>query len=149
MNGLIWLHWLNGEHKMKNLNGNITISRHSKNKIYITIQDELSNQKFIDIELTHKQFSEAITGLSFVECEFQVSALERIGKKKVTEQRSIIYTGNHSYNKTSQEQWLLNNAQEEGWSINYYLGSHNSIKYNQQDSTTTLNYSVYKYVDVE
>jgi hypothetical protein len=44
------------------------------------------------------------------------------------------------------EQWLQDNAQEEGWIIDHYLGSQSSIDH--MDGKTFLNYSVHKYVEL-
>ena len=50
-----------------------------------------------------------------------------------------------SYDKDELVAWLKENAQEEGWTLDYYLGSQSSIM--RTDNGTYLNYHVYKVVE--
>lgn len=114
--------------------------------ISITIVDENSRIEFIDAEISYENFTQAITGLGHQEMEIEVRGLDRVGKKVVCEDR-IIECPLKTHDRNVYRAWLDDNAQEEGWLLNSYLGSQNSISY--KDGKTILRYRVTKYVDQE
>lgn len=65
------------------MKGKITITRQSSNKgdgvISISIRDELSHIEFVEAKISFNDFAEAITGLSFVDCDIMVNGLEKVG----------------------------------------------------------------------
>lgn len=65
------------------MKGKITITRQSSNKgdgvISISIRDELSRIEFVEAKISFNDFAEAITGLSFVDCEIMVNDFEKVG----------------------------------------------------------------------
>lgn len=130
------------------MKGNLTISRptygNGKEKIRISIRDQLSRNQFLEIEVGYAEFATILTGLSEVEVDFQVNNLENVGKTRVTESRKVTYPG-QSYDRNKLEDWLKENCKEEGWKVIPYLGSQNSRSY--ENGKTILNYSVEKYVD--
>lgn len=69
----------------KKLQGKLTISRPSNGsgRRYITIRihDELSGTEVIDLEIGLEEFAEAVTGMGYVPCEFELQA-EFAGKKR-------------------------------------------------------------------
>ncbi|WP_272677553.1 hypothetical protein, partial [Providencia sp. PROV076] len=79
-------------------------------------------------------------------CDLTVNELENVGKKKITENRSVICPI-RSYEKGILRDWLINNKQEDGYILDPYLGSQSSIQ--MCDEGTVLNYRVIKYVEVE
>jgi hypothetical protein len=89
-------------------------------------------------------FATAVTGLSGIKVDAEVRGLDVVGKKKVVESRSALCPLN-SYDKSTLQAWLLDNCQEEGWTIDPYLGSQSSLSYHTEG--VTLNYRVYKYVE--
>ena len=131
----------------KIIDGDVTISRTSKDEIRIQIKDETSRQTFATVLLTPYEFAMAVTGLSYMKCKIEVDGLENVGKQKVMENRSVLYTGSDTYNRAGMETWIDEHCQEEGWIIKSNLGSQSSIDYNSKNNTHTLNYSVYKYVE--
>jgi len=115
--------------------------------ISIRIHDEASRIEFLDAEISHHEFSRGLSSLQgrpFIECE--VRGLQWIGKKCVTEKRSIECPLT-TYDREKLSEWLRANAQEEGWLVSAHLGSQGSI--DSRDGKTILNYSVTKYVEVE
>jgi hypothetical protein len=124
----------------------LSISRPSNGGISLRIEDKLSGIKFIDAEISLEEFAEAITGLSSRPMMAEVRGLNYIGKKKVWESRSIECTIN-TYDRNILTQWLKENANEDGWITDTYLGSQSSIK--TEKDKTILNYVVYKYVEAE
>ena len=132
---------------MKKLNVKISISRPSypdrRDSICIRLQDEDSHITFFEGDMTASDFALAITGLSSLPIDSEVSGLEFIGKKKIQEKRQIICPLTES---SKIQGWLHENCQEEGWILNPYLGSQRSKKY-LGEKGYELNYSVFKYVE--
>lgn len=120
----------------------LCISRRSDDKIVISIEDEASRTEFVEVKLSPHDFAMAVTGLSFVKVTGSVRGLENVGKKKVTEKRSVVCPLD-SYDKKDLSAWLEQNCSEQGWLLNTYLGSQGSVEY--VDGGRKLNYSVYKY----
>ncbi|WP_239354793.1 hypothetical protein [Providencia rettgeri] len=132
------------------MKGKLTISRPSygddREKINIVVKCDVSKLRFLSLEIDYADFAKCITGLSEVDCELEVSGLENVGKKRITEQRSVICPIK-SYEKRVLRDWLINNKQEDGYILDAYLGSQSSVQY--CDEGTILNYRVIKYVEVD
>jgi hypothetical protein len=124
----------------------LSISRPSNGGISLRIEDKLSGIEFIDAAISLDEFAEAITGLSSRPMMAEVRGLNYIGKKKVRESRSI-ECPIKSYDRNILKQWLKENANEDGWIIDTYLGSQKLIV--TEKDKTILNYAVYKYVEAE
>lgn len=125
--------------------GHISCTRNSRDNIRIRIDDANSRQKITEVTLTLEAFALMVTGLCEIECQHETTKdVSNIGKTKVSEARTIVapYMG---YNRETYEQWLEENAQEDGYSLNTYLGSKTSIKHCTENDTIILNYTVYKY----
>jgi hypothetical protein len=95
--------------------------------------------------MTLESFASAITGLSFVEAPAEVRRLDVVGKKKISERRSVICPIS-TYDKEILKVWLIENCKEDGWELDAYLGSQNSVGYVKDG--TKLNYSVFRYEQV-
>jgi hypothetical protein len=121
----------------------VTISRGSDDMVRIRFRDESSGIEFASVALTLEKFAHAITGFAGCRGELEVHGLDWVGKQRVTEQRQIECPLD-SYDREKLREWLENNAQEEGWILNSYLGSQDSISRNS--GKTVLNYSVRKYI---
>ena len=130
---------------MKNLKAKVTISRRSNDLVYLQIRDVSSNSDFVEVELELENYALLITGLSSIEGNMEVRGLANVGKTKVSESRSIV-APHLGYETKKFSEWLVANAQEEGWILNPYLSSQKSIL-NNSDGTKTINYTVYKFVD--
>lgn len=130
------------------LQGNITISRGSNDVIRIEIEDKASGIRFVNVKITPEQLGLLVTGRSFIPCEMEVRSLQYLGKTYVSERRSLTVPQttfkSYFFDKNELSAYLVENAQEDSWLINPYLGSQASISYH--DGNVTLNYSVFKYV---
>lgn len=134
---------------MKKLEGKITISRpqygDGRELITLRFTDDLSRGRFLEVQVSPGDFAMAVTGASEMPCLLLVESLETVGLKKITENRSCVCPL-RGYDKAELELWLIQNAKEEGWAINPYLGSKSSCT-TSPDGETVLHYSVYKYVE--
>lgn len=127
------------------IQGNITISKDSRNIVRVRLQCEESRAVFAEAELTLEQFAQVITGLACVEVPIEVRNLGVVGKRKISEKRSAKFP--LKYYKTEElRKWLLGNCQEEGWRIDDYLGSQTSVEY--ADDGAVLNYRVFRYEEI-
>jgi len=133
---------------MKTIPATLNISRpqygDGRKKIEVSIRCALSGIEFVSMQIDPAEFAEALTGLSRRPGEAEIHGLEYVGKERVTEQRQIICPLK-SYKRDDLENWLQENAQEEGWLLNTYLGSQSSVS--RQSDGTILRYSVTKYVE--
>jgi hypothetical protein len=121
------------------------ISRNSRGKVGIEVKDVLSRTTFLELELTLEQFASVVTGMYISDVGGTVEGLQNVGKKRVREDRSVTLDFS-VYEREYLVKYLLENCQEDGWTIDTYLGSKDSIKH--KDNKTILSYSVYKYVEV-
>ena len=126
------------------MKASVTISRASDDVVRIRIREENSRIEFAVVSMTAEQFAYAITGLAECEAGLEVVGLEHVGKVRITEPR-VIECPLDTYEKEQLQQWLRENAQEEGWLLSAYLGSKSSVS--RRDGKTLLRYSVTKYVD--
>lgn len=133
---------------MEKLPAKLTISKVQPNRddayMSISITDANSGIKFTNVAVSLKQFIEALTGLSEVDCTHETRNTEYVGKYYVSERRTIT-APRFGYDKKAYEVWLISNAQEEGWILDPYLRSQSSVTY--KDDSAILNYTVFKYVD--
>lgn len=89
-------------------------------------------------------FAQALTGLSELDATATVRRLDVVGMKKVIEPRTI-ECPLKGYDRKELTSWLEENAKEDGWIIDTYLGSQGSVRYT--DAGCVLNYRVFKYID--
>ncbi len=128
------------------MKGKITISRCSDDTIRFQIEDAASRIVFFSGSMKPEAFGSAITGLAYQDIEFKIRGARHIGKIVVTEKRSVLCPLK-TYDRELLRQWLVENMKEEGWTLNPYLGSQNSIV--REGGELRLNYSVIKYVEQE
>ncbi len=64
------------------IEASVSIGRRSDGKISIEVRDECSLSKFLTIEISPHDFSMAITGLSYIRCDAEVSNIDVIGKSR-------------------------------------------------------------------
>jgi hypothetical protein len=96
--------------------------------------------------MTPADFGQSITGLAYVDGELTVRDLDKVGRQLVVEKRRAVCPLN-TYEKEALQAWLIENAQEDGWIVDSYLGSQRSV--DREGDSTVLNYSVRKYVPIE
>lgn len=114
--------------------------------VSVTLTDDLSGISFFRGEMSLHNYAECITGLRHVEIDAEVRGLEYVGMKRVTENRTIECPLT-TYKNEVLSQWLLDNAQEEGWLVNSYLGGQGQVTH--RDDKTILRYHVTKYIKPE
>lgn len=126
--------------------GKISIYRstHNGGKIVLEIKDESSRSIFLNAEMGFEDFAKCVTGLSEVSVLFSLHNAENVGKRKIVEDRQVVYFGQHT-DKETMSQWLKDNCQEDGWILDTYLGSKKSVEV-VDGGVILLNYRVYKYV---
>lgn len=119
--------------------------------INVRLVDPISGIEFVDMEVPFKEFGSLIVNGPGVEAPTELRGLEWIGKKRVTERRSVFCPIPYSYEKEEHQQWIKDNCQEDGWIVSSYLGNRDSVTYDykEREKGCTLHYSVYKYVDPE
>jgi len=122
------------------------IGRDSRDSFNIEIRCDSSNVLLARVSMTAKQFAMAITGLHQGGINCEIGDLSRVGKRRVREKRQV-QPPFSSYSTETCQEWLKENCQEEGWLLDSYLGSKSSMVHIA--GMLTLNYSVFKFVDVE
>lgn len=130
------------------MKGQITISRAAHNgdeAIYIRIRDTASGLTFAEAKLTMEALALALTGLSHQDCDLSVHRLSEVGKRRIVEDRRIVYGGSPYNSRDDMEQWLAANAKEDGWEVMPYLGAQGSVR--RHEGYATLHYRVQKFID--
>ena len=89
----------------KTLPGKITISRpidsHAASEyISITIQDRLSHNRVVEVRVPLDNFSKALTGQGYLDCELKYPDQSRIGKKNEVKKEFVPF---HEYNPTEEQ----------------------------------------------
>lgn len=130
----------------RELAGTLTISRPSTGGVTISVRDEASGARFLEVSISHEEFSQALGALSSRPVSMVVRGLDVVGKTRITERRTVTAPG-QAFSRDNWGAWLQENAQEDGWILDTYLGSQHSVGH--KDGNTILNYSVFKYVDPE
>lgn len=135
------------------LPGKLSISRPSwgdgRETISITIEDKVSGIEFAKVHVGYSEFACALTGQSQMSCMVEVCGLENVGKRYVSEPRSRSVPKNiFSHDRKAVSNWLVENCQEEGWTLNAYLGSQSSLV-NDGKGNITVNYSVFKFEEMD
>lgn len=129
------------------LDGKITISRpcfgDGRELMTIRVKDGLSNERFLEVQIGLAEFTQAITGMGEVPAKLIIQGLDRVGLKKQRERRKVEAPFKYA-NKEKLTNWLVDNCQEEGWILDTYLGSQDSIGFT--DTGVLLRYSVYRFV---
>ena len=129
------------------MKGKITIGRPhygcGKEAISIQIEDHKSGIRFLDIELPLDGFAKALTGLSFVECEFKTRSLEFIGKTKETKEIEFQISGGFHNRKESAVMEAAIKTPK-GWICSNYFNSQNSFFL--RDNEDWARTSIYRYV---
>lgn len=121
----------------------LSISRSSNSNVYIEVQDEASRVKFLKCEISLEDFAMLITG-GRVQASATLKQLDAVGKRKETERREALCPLGWYDTNADLEKWLVDNCQEDGWIIDSYLRSQDSVK--RVDGGTLLRYNVYRYV---
>lgn len=132
--------------------GKLTISRPQYSDgtklINISLIDDDANIQFVDVEIPYDEFTEVITGMSRVNCNFEVRNLSNVGKVK--EQRDISVPIEDDYNKENRIKNAcieLDKVVPKGWSYSTYFNSQNS--FTKRDDVLYANTCIFRWVDKE
>lgn len=133
----------------KKLKASLDISRPSrgddKEYVEIRIRDEISGVRFVTLEIDLETFARALTGLSGQEVDMEVTGLEFVGKVKEREAARVPIPKQLGYNRKGAEEYVKANFQREGWILDPYLGSQQSITGTLDDCYANIHY--YRYVE--
>ena len=124
------------------MKASVSISKTNGDVVRIRLRDKASGIEFAVAEMSVEAFGHAITGLAEQPADIEVRGLQWVGMNRHSERRSIEYTGQRSDRKLMSE-WLAENAKEDGWIVDTYLGSQGSVVH--LDGKTILNYRVTRY----
>ena len=131
----------------------VTLFRDSNNQVRLRVKDVLSRVNVCEVKLSLENYALILTGQGEVEGDVDYGNLLAVGKQKVTEPRQAFCPAKERYSLPAEEAkaYLLEHCQEEGWIIDTSLGNKNSVNPTCTSnglSGFTINYKVYKYVEV-
>jgi hypothetical protein len=105
----------------------------SENNTTIKIYDEDADVQFCEIELTSKQFCQALGRLAHTHCEIEVRGLEKLGKKM--EHKNFEFEiSNKDYGDKVVACQIVKKLCPDGWTPDYYFGSRGSFYGNNDKS---------------
>lgn len=122
--------------------------------VQLEIRDVISGVVVMSINMDYATFGKLVGSNGFVGADAEVRGIEHIGKKHVSEPRSVVCNEKFDHIKgyeatgVAREQWIRDNCQEDGWQINAGLRSQNSVTRNA-DGSSTFRYHVFKYVEID
>lgn len=102
----------------------LDISRHNDGNVYITIEDDSSGTRIMELKLDKSSYALLVTGLGNVKAEYNYIAdndnLSRIGKEK--ESRHVFCKKSKSYDKDEQKKLVKQSfddsyMKDHGWEI--------------------------------
>ena len=112
--------------------GNITLSRYDSNyedthPIHLKVEDKDSGTQFIDIGMTLKDFAFLITGMGYIDCQFELRGLDVVGKKREHKKESVSLPPGMFLPTKEQAKELIKPFEVDGWigSIDDATNHHN------------------------
>lgn len=126
---------------------------HEDDYIHVEIEDKTSGIRFLSINMSMKDFANALTG-SHVDCDMEVLAVENIGKVREYQKRRVFMsdaeykaaTDDRKYeDKSGIVEWLKKWHTINGWNMDTYLGSRDSIQF--ADGGRWINFAYIRYVE--
>lgn len=128
------------------MNGKITITRNSNDKIHITISDSDSAVTFFDGHMELEDFASAVTGLSRCPIEFRLMGTEKVGMKLENKTIRIPYPYDWTLGKPFMEDMreLVKPYEVDGWKATD-IESMNHHKYSNQKYAVSFR----RYVSVD
>jgi len=136
------------------MKGQIEISRRNYNDkdfVGISIKDELSRITFLNLEISYENFGKLMSGLSCVDCDFKIKEINKIGKKKITNELIFEMPEGYEYeNRKTIACDIVNHGIKighEGWEIKDSLNSKNSFY--SKDDIEYCKMNIAKWIDVD
>ncbi len=96
--------------------------------ISIQVEDADAGIRFLELEVPLDNFSECLTGLSFVECDMKFRGLQNVGKKK--ERMPVTFQMPDHADYSNRKEVAKEIAQDQvpaGWLVSDYFDSQNSF----------------------
>lgn len=135
--------------------GRVRCSNSNKDEDYVTLEfeEEVSGINFLNIQMSLKDFGDLLSGYGGVKLKAEIRNVENLGKTFKHEPRSVVLPKEESqrigalkYDRKdgAYRHYLETHCQEEGWKLDTYLGSRESIVHT--GGGTMLNYRVYRWV---
>jgi len=112
--------------------GHITLSKYSSNfeddhPIHLKIEDADSSAQFIDIRMTLENFALLLTNMGYIDCQFELRALDVVGKKREHKKESVSLPPGMFLPTKEQAKELIKPFEVDGWigSIDDATNHHN------------------------
>jgi len=136
------------------MKGKISVSRISysnRNSVGIEIKDDNSRIKFLDIEMSCENFGKLLSGMSYIECDFEIKDINKVGMKKIVEEMIFEMPDYYEYeNRKFIAYNIVKNGIEvknQGWEINDSLNSKDSFY--EEDGIEYCKMRIAKWVDID
>lgn len=124
-----------------------TSSEENDNMEFV-IRDQNSRCRFLTFKITKKELIDLIQSKS-VEIDYTLKDAHLCGKYLIIEKRVKSIPSENPLQATKEylEQYIKDNFQEDGWFLDAYLGSQDSVSWDHKNKCNIVRYSVYKYVE--
>lgn len=111
---------------MEKLEGKVTISKNSSGKVYLSVEDNNSGIKFVEVELSMKDFADAMFGLAFRPCKYITRGLDKLGKQYISEEYIFEIEG-YGNKEAARKIAQTLSEQDPTWDYSTYFGSQGSF----------------------
>lgn len=128
---------------MKKLEGKVTISKSFNGKVYFSLEDNNSEIKFVEVELSMVDFTNAMFGLALRPCKYIVKGLDKVGKQYIQEEYIFEIEG---YGNKEAARKIAQNLSEQDpqWDYSTYFDSQGSFF--KKDGKYYAKTTRYKYI---
>ena len=130
----------------KYIEGRLTIGRSSNDVVRIQFKDCNSVTRFATAELSLEQYAQAITGLSEVHCIIEISNLQNVGLRRISDTFEFELEAQNSYGRNMHIEQLLRDVPD-GWKTTDELSSQNSFF--EKDGKRWARATIHKWVKEE
>lgn len=132
------------------MKGKISIARFMSNRepergISITVEDELSGVRFLEVTMSAETLGNVITGLGGQDCEFELRGAELIGLKQEHKEESIAVPEFPGRLSEKQINLLLSPYEVDGW---MGRGSDVNNHHRYDNKSKTVRVTFFRYVPV-
>ena len=105
------------------MKGNISIHRYQSNEephhgVHIELKDESSGVRVVDIDLTIEQFGNAVSGLGYTDCLFELGFVSYVGKVREHKIEKIIRWFGYGEIRNEDLEKVLKDYEIDGWKAN-------------------------------
>lgn len=136
---------------MSNAKLNIEMCRASDDRVYIVIGCDNSHSKVLELDVDLEQFAYLVTGRSLHDVPAKVKNLDKIGKKRESEECTYVLSPNRGMPSRGEAQYIMENEVSiihPGWEVDTYMGSQKSITQHKSGGWA-LNYRIHRYVEID